>query len=109
MVTKYGMSDKLGHLTYGIQHEQIFLGRDMHEDKNYSDETALTIDKEVKRIVDECYEKARTTLLEHESKLKLLAEKLLEKEVMADTEVKELLGFGKENKHGSGNKPRKKA
>ncbi|MGB2705920.1 MAG: ATP-dependent zinc metalloprotease FtsH [Candidatus Omnitrophota bacterium] len=109
MVTKYGMSNKLGHLTYGIQHEQIFLGRDMHEDKNYSDETALVIDEEVKRIVEECYEKARTTLLEHRSKLKLLAERLLEKEVMTDIEVKELLGLGKENKDGSGNKLRKKA
>ena len=76
MVMQLGMSEKLGHLVYGKRHENIFLGRDLHEEKNYSNETAMLIDEEVKRIVDECYQKARDTLLKYKSKLKLLAETL---------------------------------
>jgi cell division protease FtsH len=100
MVTQYGMSDKLGHLTYGKRHEQIFLGRDIHEEKNYSNETAMIIDQEVKKIIDECYATAKETLLKNRDKLKLLTETLLNKEVMNDVEVQELLGI-KKDEHGS--------
>lgn len=93
MVTQFGMSEKLGHLTYGKRHEQIFLGRDINEEKNYSDETAKLIDDEVKNMLAGCYEAARSTLLKNKAKLKLLAEKLLEKEVMDDVEVRKLLGL----------------
>jgi len=104
MVTQYGMSDKLGHLTYGIRHEQIFLGRDIHEEKNYSDETARLIDEEVKRIVDESYKKAKKILTERKDKLILLAERLLEKEVLDDKEVKEIVGIKDDNAKHSKNK-----
>ena len=93
MVTQFGMSEKLGHLTYGKRHEQIFLGRDIHEERNYGDDTATLIDQEVKSIVDGCYETAKTTLLKYKSKLTLLAKTLLEKEVVDDKEVKKLLGL----------------
>ena len=93
MVTQLGMSEKLGHITYGLRHHNIFLGRDIHEEKNYSDETARLIDEEVKRIVGECYEKAKGELLSREKELKLLTEKLLEKEVLDDREVKEIVGI----------------
>jgi cell division protease FtsH len=93
MVTQYGMSEKLGHITYGIRHEQIFLGRDIHEEKNYSDETARLIDQEVKRIVDESFQRSRQELLARKDKLEKLAEALLEKEVMDDKEVKEIVGL----------------
>jgi len=93
MVTQYGMSDKLGHITYGVRHDQIFLGRDIHEEKNYSDETARLIDQEVKRIIDGCYKKAKDELLERKDQLKVIAETLLEKETLDDKEVKKIVGI----------------
>src|SRR3990167_8141124 len=93
MVTEFGMSDKLGNLTLGHRQEQIFLGRDLYEEKNYSDQTALIIDQEIKRIVDECYNRAKQALIDNRDKLTALATKLLEKEVLDVKEVKELLGL----------------
>jgi cell division protease FtsH len=87
------MSEKLGNLTFGHPQEHIFLGRDIIEERNYSDQTAFLIDQEVRRIIDECYERAKGELVKHKDKLKLLAERLLEKEVMEVSEVKRLLGF----------------
>jgi len=93
MVTQYGMSDKLGHITYGLRHDQIFLGRDIHEEKNYSDETARVIDAEVKTIVEICYKRAKDELSKRHNELKKVAEKLFEKEALDDKEVKELIGM----------------
>jgi cell division protease FtsH len=95
MVTLYGMSEKLGHLTVGRRHTQVFLGRDITEERNYSEDTARVIDAEVKKIVDSCYELAKQKLLENQAKLDLLANKLTEKETMDESEVRELLGFSK--------------
>jgi len=97
MVMRFGMSDKLGHLTFGRREEQIFLGRDIVEEQNYSDLTAQTIDEEVRSIVDSCYVKAKEELVKHKDKLQILAEKLLDKEVMEVEEVRALLGLGNEN------------
>jgi cell division protease FtsH len=96
MVTRFGMSEKLGHLTFGHREEQIFLGRDIIEERNYSDQTALIIDQEIRRIIDECYTRAKSELVKHKDKLKALAEKLLEKEVMDIAEIKVLLGMAKD-------------
>ncbi len=96
MVMRFGMSEKLGHLTFGRREEQIFLGRDIIEEQNYSEETALLIDQEVRRIAEDCYIRAKNELIKHKDKLKLLAEKLLEKEVMDIDEIKILLGLGKD-------------
>lgn len=96
MVTRYGMSEKLGHLTFGRPHEQIFLGRDITEEKDYSEETARVIDREVRKIVDECYVQAKELLKKNEKKLSLLAEALLEREVMDGEEVAKLVGIKKE-------------
>ncbi len=93
MVTKYGMSQRLGHLTFGKPYEEVFLGRDIAEEKNYSEETARIIDEEVKKIVDQCYSEAKRALLEHRKDLDLLANKLFEKEVMNDDDVKALLNI----------------
>lgn len=93
MVTRYGMSQRLGHLTFGKPYEEVFLGRDIAEEKNYSEETARIIDEEVKKIVDQCYAEAKKMLVEHKKDLDLLANKLLEKEVMNDDEVKTLLNI----------------
>ncbi|MDP3804329.1 MAG: AAA family ATPase, partial [Candidatus Omnitrophota bacterium] len=93
MVTRFGMSEKLGHLTFGHREEQVFLGRDLIDERNYSDQTALLIDQEVRKIIDDCYRRAQGELLKHKDKLKTLAEKLLEKEIMEVGEIKVLLGL----------------
>ncbi|MDP8230949.1 MAG: ATP-dependent zinc metalloprotease FtsH [Candidatus Gorgyraea atricola] len=91
MVMRWGMSEKLGSLTFGRREHQVFLGRDITEEKNYSEQTAVEIDGEVRRIIDESYTRAKKELSSNKDKLKLLAEKLLEKEVMDLEEVKNLV------------------
>ncbi len=80
MVTKYGMSERLGTITFGADQEEVFLGRDLAHAKEYSEETAAIIDEEVKKIVDAGYEKAISILSEHVDKLHAVAKVLLEKE-----------------------------
>ena len=80
MVTKYGMSERLGTITFGADQEEVFLGRDLAHAKEYSEETAAIIDEEVKKIVDAGYEKAINILSEHVDKLHAVAKVLLEKE-----------------------------
>ncbi len=80
MVTEYGMSDKLGPLKIGNRHDNPFLGRSMAEDRNYSEEVANAVDKEVRAIMDECYEVARRILVENRDKMDQIAKVLLEKE-----------------------------
>ncbi len=91
MVMRWGMSEKLGNLTFGKRNEQVFLGRDITEEKNYSEATAIDIDKEVRRIIDDCFKRAKKELEQHKNELKILAEKLLEREVMDSEEVKALV------------------
>jgi cell division protease FtsH len=97
MVCQFGMSDKLGHVTLGKREGLVFLGRDLMEERNYSDDTARQIDEEVKKIVDDAYARAKTLLSANMDKMKLLVDKLLEKEVLDGEEVRALLGM-KENK-----------
>ncbi|MDP2911017.1 MAG: ATP-dependent zinc metalloprotease FtsH [Candidatus Omnitrophota bacterium] len=91
MVMRWGMSEKMGHLTFGRREEQIFLGRDIAEERNYSEATAVEIDKEIRKIVEECYGRAKGELTSNIDKLKALAEKLLEKEVLDSEEVKKIV------------------
>ena len=91
MVMRWGMSEKLGNLTFGRREQQIFLGRDITEEKNYSESTAVEIDKEVRKIIEECYNKAKKELSNNKDKLIKLSEKLLEREVMDSEEVKQLI------------------
>ena len=79
MVTQYGMSS-LGPVVLGRQRHEVFLGRDLGEDRNYSDQIAFAIDEEVRKIVDECYRKAKEILLENLEILHACAGLLLEKE-----------------------------
>jgi len=101
MVTRFGMSEKLGHLTFGHKEEQIFLGRDIIEERNYSDHTAQLIDQEVHSIIDGCYTRAKNDLVKHKDRLKVLADRLLEKEVMEVEEIKVLLGLKDEAAKGA--------
>ena len=80
MVTKYGMSEVVGTIMFGSGQEEVFLGRDSAQTKNYSDETAFMIDKEVKQIIDTAYNTARQILSENIDKLHIVAGILLERE-----------------------------
>ena len=82
MVTQYGMSDKLGTVLYGSGHSEVFLGRDYGTGKDYSEQTAATIDAEIQRIIGECYDEAKTILSEHIDKLHFVAQYLLKHESM---------------------------
>jgi cell division protease FtsH len=82
MVTEFGMSDKLGPLSFGKRDEMIFLGRSMGEQRDYSDEVARTIDEEVRAIIDHAYERAMEVLVTHRDKLNTLAEKLVAEETV---------------------------
>lgn len=97
MVCQFGMSDKLGNVTLGKREGLVFLGRDLMEERNYSNETARLIDEEVKTIVDGAYAKARNLLQQNIDKLKTLSNTLLEKEVLDGEEVKRILSIEKAN------------
>ncbi len=90
MVCEWGMSENMGPLTFGKKEEQIFLGREIAQHQDYSEDTALKIDHEVKRIVTENYVKATEILGEHKSKLLDIAESLLQREVLDAEQVKRL-------------------
>ncbi len=90
MITQYGMSDKLGPLTFGKKEEMIFLGREISEQRNYSDEVAAKIDAEQRRIIDEAYERAKEVLTTHRAVLDRLAELLIEKETIEAEEFESL-------------------
>ncbi len=91
MVTEYGMSDKIGPLTLGKKHKQVFLGRDISEDKNYGEGVASIIDSEIKNIISECYAKAEKILVENKEKLQSIARVLIEKETMEGEELDKIL------------------
>lgn len=95
MVTQFGMSEKLGHITLGKREGLVFLGRDIMEERNYSEETARQIDSEIKVIIDTSYKRAKDILLANVDKLKTLSNALLEKEVLDGETVKKLLGIEK--------------
>ena len=80
MVTKYGMSERLGLIHYGSDNEEVFVGRDMNQTRGYGEEIAQAIDEEVKRIIDECYKQAKEIVLEHMDVLHTCANTLLQKE-----------------------------
>jgi cell division protease FtsH len=96
MVTEYGMSDKLGVGQFGqASGGQVFLGRDIHNEQNYSDAIAFEIDLEIQRILKECYEKATTILTENRDKLDLIANTLLEVETLNAEQIDYLIENGR--------------
>ncbi|WP_311564196.1 ATP-dependent zinc metalloprotease FtsH [Peptoniphilus duerdenii] len=86
MVTKYGMSEKLGTITYGSDEDEVFVGRDLNRSKNYSDKTASEIDEEISRIISEAYNKAKNLLSDNLDTLIRVSDVLLEKETIDRTE-----------------------
>ena len=95
MVTQFGMSERLGLVTLGRKQHEVFLGRDIVEDRNYSDEIAYAIDQEVRSIIDDSLEAARNILTVHRERLEEITRLLLEKEVLEGDELDELLGYPK--------------
>ena len=98
MVTEFGMSERLRNLTLGRREGLVFLGKDLAEERNYSDTTAHTIDEEIQKIIDQSYERAKKILEENWDKLKLLTFALLEKEVLDGEEVKKIVGWEEDKK-----------
>jgi cell division protease FtsH len=96
MVCEYGMSERLRNLTLGENHSEIFLGKDLMQIKNYSEDTAKIIDEEIKNIVDKAYNRALTLLKDHEDILKELSKVLIEKETIDGSEIDKFLQKNKE-------------
>jgi cell division protease FtsH len=94
MVMHYGMSDKLGMVLYGEANEFVFLGRDMMRSKEYSESTAQQIDGEIKRIIDEGYNTAKTIIETHRDKLDLIAQALLDYETLDGQQVSDIVNTG---------------
>ena len=90
MVTEYGMSEKLGMINYGGDNNEVFIGRDLAHTRTYSEEVASEIDSEVKRIIDECYAKAKRIILDHEDVLHSCCALLMEKEKIGQAEFEAL-------------------
>jgi cell division protease FtsH len=95
MVCEWGMSDKIGPLSFGEKEGEVFLGRDMGHMKNYSESTAVEIDMEIRRIVTENHQRTRKLLSDHQDALIRIGEALLEKETLDGAEVRRLV-FGEE-------------
>ncbi|MBD2572070.1 MULTISPECIES: ATP-dependent zinc metalloprotease FtsH3 [Arthrospira] len=91
MITRFGMSDRLGPVALGRQQGNVFLGRDIMSERDFSEETASAIDEEVRALVDEAYKRARQVLEENRPVLDSLAEMLIEKETVDSEELQELL------------------
>jgi len=95
MVCQFGMSDKLGMIQYGDNNEYVFLGREMIRSKDYSEKIAEDIDAEVKKIIDEGYQRAKQLIETHRDKLEMLAQKLLEFETLDGPQVEEIVRHGR--------------
>ena len=94
MVTEYGMSEKLGMINYGGDNNEVFIGRDLAHTRTYSEEVASEIDSEVKRIIDECYAKAKRIILDHEDVLHSCCALLMDKEKIGQAEFEALFQDG---------------
>ncbi|MEG6586152.1 ATP-dependent zinc metalloprotease FtsH [Dendrosporobacter sp. 1207_IL3150] len=95
MITEYGMSEALGPITFGRrQDQQVFLGRDISRDRNYSEEVAYAIDKEVRRLIEDAYSECRNMLKDNIEKLHLIANTLIERETLEAEELEQLMKDG---------------
>jgi cell division protease FtsH len=101
MVTRWGMSDALGPLQYAEADEEVFLGYSVNRQKNMSNETAQAIDSEIRRIVEQGYDRAKDVLTEQREQLETLAKALLEYETLSGDEIKTVLGGGSIDRGGS--------
>ncbi|MBO7671997.1 ATP-dependent zinc metalloprotease FtsH [bacterium] len=98
MVTAWGMSDKLGNMTYGKNQENVFMGRDFGHQRDYSEQIAYEIDEEIKNIIDKQYEVAKNLLNENRDMLEEISKELLEKETIDEKEFEEIMNRVKEKR-----------
>jgi cell division protease FtsH len=91
MICEWGMSEKMGPVTFGKKDEQIFLGREMAVSKNYSEATAVDIDNEIRRVVEDNYNRAKNLLSDNMDSLVRLSQSLIEKENLSGAEVDEII------------------
>ena len=105
MVTRWGMSDALGPLQYAEADEEVFLGYSVNRQKKMSNETAQAIDKEIRRVVEQGYDRAKTCSTEHRDELETLAKALLEYETLSGDEIKKVLDGEKIDRGGSKGRP----
>jgi cell division protease FtsH len=96
MVTEWGMSDKIGPLSFSNKEELVFLGRDLTRERIFSEAVAYEIDQEIKNIINQCYERAREIIRSHKDKLRTIAQILMEREVLEGSELDNLLKAGAE-------------
>jgi cell division protease FtsH len=106
MVCEFGMSDDLGPITLGKRHGNPFLGRDIMEDRNYSEDVAKSIDQEIRKIIDQSYDRAKHLLVENRDKMDMIVKQLLEKETIEREEF-EILMYGEKRspKDAASNEP----
>src|SRR5690606_15607728 len=91
MVTRWGLSDRMGPLTYSEESGEVFLGRQVTQTKQVSDETAHAIDEEVRRVIETNYNRARTILQEHIDRLHAMADALIKFETIDDGQIREIM------------------
>ena len=105
MVTTYGMSDKMGPMTFGKRNEHIFLGRDFGHERNFSEEVASIIDREIKSLVEERYNFAREILLSNRDVIEEIVKVLLEKETLDEKEVDDIIERVRAERSNSDHQP----
>ena len=89
-MTEYGMSERIGMIDYGSNENEVFIGRDLAHARTYGEDVAAAIDQEIKRIIDECYQKAKEIILSHKEVLSQCSQLLLEREKIGQAEFEEL-------------------
>jgi cell division protease FtsH len=92
MVCEWGMSEEIGPINYSDSEETLFLGREVTKTKSHSDETSVTIDKEVRRLLLECYQRAEILIKDHRGEMERITQGLLKYEVLSRAEVDKLIG-----------------
>jgi cell division protease FtsH len=95
MVCEWGMSEKMGMVEYGDHEDYVFLGRDISRARDYSEATAEQIDQEVRKLLDDAYQLAKTTLTANRDKLEVIAKALLEYETLDGSQIKEIVEHGR--------------
>lgn len=102
MIVEYGMSEKLGPMQFGTAQGQVFLGRDIGHEQNYSDQIAYEIDQEMQRFINDCYVKCKEVLTKHSKEVHLIANTLLEVETLELEQIKQLIETGELSKNDTG-------
>ncbi len=101
MVCEWGMSEKLGMVEYGEHEDYVFLGREMHKNRDYSEATAQEIDREVRKFVDDGYTRAKELILANREKLEVIANALLEFETLDGEQIRDIIETGTDEKSAS--------